>query len=314
MIYLYAITDRPELPAPGGPGLEGLGGHAHCPYALPHHEIAAVVCSLATARGRDGPVETTRAVGPARGVRALDGGANGPVERDRAVGPARDLRALDGGANGPVGEDRGATGLQATQDNLWKHEAVVEALLADRAVLPVRFGTLLADEAAAQASLAQHYAAFVANLGRVRGRVELSVRVLWDDVEGGAGTADRSKHTVYRGAGMDGRSYLLARLEEERQTRVRRQRGQVLAAELHTSLAALAAESTCQVLITPRMLLVAAYLVERERMTAFQRMVNALKSTHPTLDLLCTGPWPPYSFVTAGAAEANEKEREGACA
>jgi hypothetical protein len=308
MIYLYAITDRPELPAPGGPGLEGLGGHAHCPYALPHREIAAVVCSLATARGRDGPVERDRgANGPVGTAR----GANGPVERDRgATGPVE----RDRGATGPVGTARGANGLQATQANLWKHEAVVEALLADRAVLPVRFGTLLADEAAALSSLAQHYAGFVANLGRVRGRVELSVRVLWDDVEGGAGSADRRNHMAYAGAGMQGRSYLLARLEEERQTRVWRQRGQVLAAELHTSLAPLAAESTYQVLITPRMLLVAAYLVERECMSAFQRTLKALKSTHPTLDLLCTGPWPPYSFVTAGAGQANEKEREGACA
>lgn len=204
--------------------------------------------------------------------------------------------------------------IAPTQTYLWCHEAVVEALMADRTVLPVRFGTVVSGEAAVQALLAAHYDGLVANLKRVCGRVELGLRTLWDGVEGRASTPGRSEQVAQRGSGMDGRSYLLARLEEERQTQVWRQRAEVLAAELHGSLAHLAVESTYQVLMTPRMLLVAAYLIERDRMTVFQRMVNALKITHPTLDLLCTGPWPPYSFVTAGAVAASGKQREGAYA
>jgi len=68
-----------------------------------------------------------------------------------------------------------------TEDNLWRHEAIVEALMADRGVLPVRFGTVLANEAAVQGALAAHYADFVASLDRMRGRVELGLRVLRDN-------------------------------------------------------------------------------------------------------------------------------------
>ncbi|MBI4759356.1 MAG: GvpL/GvpF family gas vesicle protein [Chloroflexi bacterium] len=64
--------------------------------------------------------------------------------------------------------------VQPTEANLWLHETVVEALMVDRAVLPVRFGTVLANEAAVQAVLTAHHADFVANLKRVRGRVELT--------------------------------------------------------------------------------------------------------------------------------------------
>ncbi len=53
------------------------------------------------------------------------------------------------------------TQISPTEDNLWQHEAVVEALMTDRTVLPVRFGTVLADEAAIQAVLEAHYADFV---------------------------------------------------------------------------------------------------------------------------------------------------------
>ena len=79
--------------------------------------------------------------------------------------------------------------------------------------------------------------------------------------------------------------------------------------ELHTPLAQLAAESTRQVLVTPRLLLTAAYLVERDQVTAFQREVGGLSGAYPALRLLCTGPWPPYSFVTATVPSADGEER-----
>jgi hypothetical protein len=183
-----------------------------------------------------------------------------------------------------------------TEDNLWRHEAVVEALMADRAVLPVRFGTLLADDAAVQAMLTAHYADFVTSLERVRGRVELSLRVLWNDRR--PPTTDRRKHLGGQRSAVSGRSYLLARLEEERQRRAWRQRAETLAGELHTPLAHLAVESTRQVLLTPRLLLTAAYLVERDQVAAFKQEVEALSAAYPALRFLCTGPWPAYNFVT----------------
>jgi len=165
----------------------------------------------------------------------------------------------------------------------------VEALMADRAVLPVRFGTVLADEAAVQATLAVHYADFVASLNRVRGRVELSLRVLWD-------FEFRISNFEFRPD--SGQAYLMARLEEERQRQAWRQRAEALAAELYTPLGRLAVESTRQVLVTPRLLLTAAYLVERDQVAAFRREVEVLSTAHPELRFLCTGPWPAYSFVT----------------
>jgi hypothetical protein len=45
------------------------------------------------------------------------------------------------------------------------------------------------------------------------------------------------------------------------------------------------------------MLMVAAYLVPRDRTESFRTRVQELGAAHPTLRLLCTGPWPPYHFV-----------------
>jgi len=194
-----------------------------------------------------------------------------------------------------------AAEVPLAEANLWRHEAVVEALMKDRTVLPVRFGTVLANEAAVQAVLAAHYADFVTNLDQVRGRVELGLRVLWDD---DAPPSPQPSPACRGGSAREcGRSYLLARLEEERQTRAWRQRAETLTTELHAPLAQLAVESTQQVLVTPRLLLTAAYLVEGDQVAAFRREVEALSGAYPALRFLCTGPWPSYSFVTATVPE-----------
>jgi hypothetical protein len=39
-----------------------------------------------------------------------------------------------------------------------------------------------------------------------------------------------------------------------------------------------------------------AYLVPAENVEAFQDAVGRLQAEHPELTIVCTGPWPPYSF------------------
>jgi hypothetical protein len=237
-MYLYAITNRTDLPVPTEAGLEGTSL-----FSLTYRDIAAVVSSLTIAE------------------------------------------------------------VPPTEDNLWRHEAIVEALMADRTVLPVRFGTVLADEAAIRAGFAAHYTDFVASLDRVRGRVELSLRVLWiSDFRFSIADCRLPNHKSEiedrKSKIASGRAYLMARLEEEHQRQVWRQRAEALAAELHTPLAQLATESTRQVLITPRLLLTAAYLMERDQVAAFRQEVEVLSAAYPALRFLCTGPWPPYNFVS----------------
>jgi hypothetical protein len=38
--------------------------------------------------------------------------------------------------------------------------------------------------------------------------------------------------------------------------------------------------------------------VERGQTCAFEEQVEALRAAWPQLSLLCTGPWPAYSFMT----------------
>jgi len=93
-----------------------------------------------------------------------------------------------------------------------------------------------------------------------------------------------------------GEAYLRGRLAERHEV-------ERLAAELDAPLVSVAREATRAVGATERLLLSAAYLVPDGDVDAFREVVERVQASHPELGIVCTGPWPPYSFATA-AGEA----------
>jgi hypothetical protein len=153
----------------------------------------------------------------------------GRVDGLRVV-PAHRLAAICGDV-----EER-----EVSPNALWQHEEVVEALMEQRDLLPVRYGTRLPDEAHVVAAVAERHDALLAALDRVRDATELSLRV---------------------------------------------------AAQARASTKLDTRESAD--------LLRAAYLVDRDGGEAFTAAVADEQRHNPELRLLCTGPWPPYSFAAA---------------
>jgi hypothetical protein len=169
---------------------------------------------------------------------------------------------------------------EITAEALWRHEETVEALMADRDVLPVRYGTRLGDPDAAEAVLRERRDELAAALERVRGAVEVSVRA----VEPGA---DRPRPDPQ----MGGAEYLRARVgaAAAHDDAVR---------DLHEPLAGLARRAITRP-TGPSEVLRAAYLVDRDAVERFTAAAARLERAHPRHRLLCTGPWPPYSFTGA---------------
>jgi Gas vesicle synthesis protein GvpL/GvpF len=180
-------------------------------------------------------------------------------------------------------------------DALWVHERVVERIMADRAVLPMRFGTKLPDDAAMQNVLATRQRELLATLARVRGRVEVGIRVMQPfGAEPGLNDS-RSAPTMQ--VPTSGRDYLEAKLRNGR--RVEHQ-----AAALHEPLASLAVAVSRQPARAPDELLRASYLIEAPVLARFRATVERLQRANPGAAILCTGPWPPYSFVVNAAEPA----------
>jgi hypothetical protein len=156
------------------------------------------------------------------------------------------------------------------------HERVVETLMRQRAVLPTRFGTTLPDEDALANVLRRRARSFREGLDRVRGCVEIGVRVRWEAAGEPA---------------AEGSDYLAGRRGELREARR-------AVAVVHRPLARLARASSWS---TPAAggLLAAAYLVPADDVRRFAAEAQGVQDADPALDVSCTGPWPPYSFVEA---------------
>ena len=164
---------------------------------------------------------------------------------------------------------------QLDADALWRHEAAASRqLMADRDVLPVRYGTRFADEEAAARAVAGRGArARRARCDRVRGAVELSVRAL----AAGDEPDERSPGRVPAARGRrerSGRARCTSRSPRSRAT-----------------ACAATAASCCG----PPTSSIAA------RSTASSRVVRELQASTRSSQLLCTGPWPPYCFAEARA-------------
>jgi len=183
------------------------------------------------------------------------------------VVPCRDLAAVCAPAGDP----------ELSPEALWRHEEVVEALMRDRDLLPVRFGTRLPDEAAAARAVADRREALAVALQRVRGAVELAVRLL-AEAEGGQEAE----------APAGGADYMQ-----------QRRAAAEVAAAIHAPLSRLARASAERPSPVRNEVLRAAYLVDREAVERFGHAVAGLQREHPRLRILCTGPWPPYSFAEA---------------
>jgi hypothetical protein len=178
-----------------------------------------------------------------------------------------------------------------SRDNLLGHERVIEALMEARAVLPARFGTTTDRAERLQKTLETNGVGYGSNLDRVRGRVEIALRVGWDPA------ADEPVARPRAADVADGRGYMQALLERAKGSQRRRDDAEDLAARLTAGLVELADAAVEKVLPTPQLLLKAAYLVRREHVPEIRRRIEALRAAHPALAILATGPWPAYSFV-----------------
>ena len=217
------------------------------------------------------------------------------VDRPRAPLPTQPglfeapLRRVISGAVASVYSSHDRLDVEPTEEALWRHEAVVEALMVDRAVLPVRFGTVLGSRAVLRGEIDSRRGEYEKALERVRGRVELGLRVLCEQP---ARRADRRSDPGALGE-RAGTAYLRGRVEAQRRARVR-------ARGIHEHLAPLGAMATARSLQDPSVLLAASYLVDRDAVEPFRDEVSRLQEANPDVTFVCTGPWPPYNFVSDG--------------
>jgi hypothetical protein len=173
---------------------------------------------------------------------------------------------------------KGSESAEVTEEAVLTHANVVEELMGrSSAVLPARFGRAFTSEEELSEAVRTKAAALEHGLTRVRGCVEFGLRVL------GAPPAPEA------GADLSGGEYMRARLAEATER-------EHLSEKLHRPLARLA-RASARFGGASGDLLHAAYLVPAETTDEFREHVHRIEAAHPELTMVCTGPWPPYTFA-----------------
>jgi hypothetical protein len=178
-----------------------------------------------------------------------------------------------------VVSDQDGRDPEPTPAALSAYERTVRRLMERGAILPAQFGSVVDDEAGVRGLLRRRRKDLLARLQRVRGAVEIGLRVNWRDA--GRGWSEARPQT--------GTSYLRDRLEL-------RQSARRVANELDP-LTALALSSRRALVPRPDLPVLDAYLVDRGRVEEFVALVARLSDGLDDVELVCTGPWPPYSFA-----------------
>jgi hypothetical protein len=211
-----------------------------------------------------------------------------------------------------VGDVEEGARVESAGENVAAHNRVCSHALAVVTPLPSRFGTLVTEARLAE-YIAANEAALVASLARVRGCVEMGVKIRdgeakatghrpqategskKDGDETTAGiTGDEARDEVARVG--SGTAFLLAKRREILGDESLKSRAEELAAWLDRSVYGVVQESAVRLRPSESLAVSAAHLVERGRVAEYKERVRALGDERTGLQFLTSGPWPPYSF------------------
>jgi hypothetical protein len=190
--------------------------------------------------------------------------------------------------------------LDATRENVLAHERVNETVMRRFTVIPMSFGTVFRTPEDIVELLRGAYDAFSDVLHKMQDKLEFGLKILWErdviirELEREDEDIRRLKKEI---SSQKGSTYF-ARMQYGRlidgalQTRSER-----YVAEIFDQLRDVAVASRANKPIGDKMIMNAAFLVSRDRESAFDSKVKEIGARYDKLSFKYTGPWPPYNFV-----------------
>jgi hypothetical protein len=179
------------------------------------------------------------------------------------------------------------------------HDAVVRKAMRTVTPLPIRFGTVFADDDAARAVLHDRAAEFGASLDRVCGKMEVGVRVVWDeDAQRGAVEAENPRPKVVDGGPFPGgRRFLEVRRRRIETDRALRSRAEELLDRIQACFVPLGAPCVRDVMPRTDVAGTLTHLVGRTEKESYRLRVEGARRSFSNLSIVMSGPFAPYSFV-----------------
>jgi len=195
-----------------------------------------------------------------------------------------------------------------------QHMVVLTALMPHGTVLPARFGVVFQSRGDLNDAIDKMHDTFLGDLQRFRGQIELGLLVT-DRRSLPEQPLDIDQDLIIEERAGPGLRYIATKRAENRARLERDRVNAELAAKVCAPESPLAAMTTTQVWharsASSLPTISAAFLLARSKVSAFQAALNELRREEPALELLCTGPWPPFSFINNGTPPFFERASHG---
>ncbi|HLZ68960.1 MAG TPA: GvpL/GvpF family gas vesicle protein [Dehalococcoidia bacterium] len=213
-----------------------------------------------------------------------------------------EVYTIEHGGLAAVVSDTPVVVYDPTRENALTHEHVIDTVLQEFTVIPMSFGAIFRTHDDVVEFLKDTADALRDVLQKMTGKIELGLKVNWDpetvlkQVEDETEEIRRLKEEILTNRLT---STYFARMQLGRMVeRAMSEAADTYVREIYDQLRGCAIASRHNKPIGDKMILNAAFLVERERAAAFDEQVQEIARKYQgQLRFQSTGPWPPYNFV-----------------
>lgn len=189
-----------------------------------------------------------------------------------------------------------------TRENALAHEHVIETVMKAFTIIPMSFGTVFRTDDDIREVLRSIYVSLKDVLKQMAGKVEFGLKVNWDrdqvieELKREDEEIHRFNHEITR---KHLQSTYLARMQLGRMIdKAMVERSAQYVREIYDTLRSVCVASRDNKPIGDKMIMNAAFLIDREKETDFDEAVNKIaRKFGDRLNFKYTGPWPPYNFV-----------------
>lgn len=214
-----------------------------------------------------------------------------------------------------LGDDPRTVARDKLFRHLLRHQQIVEAVMRERTVLPVRFGTVVEDPSEIALFLEQARDSLAGALESARGKIEVEVAATWD-LARALGAVRRE--TVVAGAvkvlAAAGDPSTVDKVRLGRLVKVAMDcRKDTYREMMLARLGPLAHGVVSNALLSEELVMNVAFLIDRARQAEFDRQIRELdRLTGNEIRLRTIGPLPPYSFHTVDVRRVSAQEVKAA--
>ena len=189
-----------------------------------------------------------------------------------------------------------------TRENALAHEHVIETVMKSNTIIPMSFGTVFRTDDDIREVLKSIYPSLKDVLKQMANKLEFGLKVTWDrdriveELKRENEEIHRFQHELTR---KHLQSTYFARMQLGRMIdKALSERAAEVVREIYDGLRTVCVASRDNKVIGDKMIMNAAFLIQKDKEAEFDAAVNAVAQKFgDRLNFKYTGPWPPYNFV-----------------